>query len=292
MQGHEHDEPRAPGALDAQAAIDIFMRKKTRVSRDATTAELAARYNITMKAVRDVWNMRTWTKTTMPYWDKSDLKTFLDKHLCSACRVRRVSSFDAACPSCARPRPRGRRPPARESQAPALQGQPSGPLGPLQHQIPPLPHQVERHVERAAAAQQSFSTTQHTTRGVPLNLDSALSGSAIERHPLQDDFARATSISQDFTRVTSAEDRMFARLLSVERQGLALNVSCQWAENTGSLAGGPAGGTAGSYMMPASGMTNGFAPPTPFAEAPAFTPAFTTNEAFFAWEDPFDLSLE
>ena len=37
---------------------------------------------------------------------------------------------------------------------------------------------------------------------------------------------------------------------------------------------------------------NGFAPPTPFAEAPALTPAFTTNEAFFAWEDPFDLSLE
>ena len=155
------------------------MRKKTRVSRDATTAELAARYNITMKAVRDVWNMRTWAKTTMPYLDKSDLKTFLDKHLCSACRVRRVSSFDAACPSCARPRPRARRPPARESQAPALQVQPSGPLGPLQHQIPPLPHQVERHVERAAAAQQSFSTTQHTTRGAPINLDSALSGSAI-----------------------------------------------------------------------------------------------------------------
>ena len=221
MQGHEHDEPEAPGALDAQAAIDIFMRKKTRVSRDATTAELAARYNITMKAVRDVWNMRTWVKTTMPYWDQSDLKTFLGKHLCTACRARGVSSFAAACSSCSRPRPRARRP------APALQAQPSGPLGPLQHQIPPLPHQVERHVERAAAAQQSFSTTQHTTRGVPLNLDSALSGSAIERHPLQDDFARATSISQDFTRVTSAEDRMFARLLSVERQGQPPNVS--WA---------------------------------------------------------------
>ena len=83
---------------------------------------------------------------------------------------------------------------------------------------------------------------------------------------------------------------MFARLLSVERQGLALNVS--WAENMGSLAGGPAGGTAGSYMLPACVMTNGFAPLTPFAEAPALTPAFTTNEAFFAWEDPFDLSLE
>ena len=81
---HEHDTLEAPGALDAQAAIDIFTRKKTRVSRDATTAELAARYNITMKAVRDVWNMRTWVKTTMPYWDQSDLKTFLGKHLCTA----------------------------------------------------------------------------------------------------------------------------------------------------------------------------------------------------------------
>jgi len=65
------------------------------------------------------------------------------------------------------------------------------------------------------------------TTNVPLNLDSALLGSAIERHPLQDDFARTTSISQDFTRVTSAEDRMFARLLSVERQGQPPNVS--WA---------------------------------------------------------------
>ena len=45
-------------------------------------------------------------------------------------------------------------------------------------------------------------------------------------------------------------------------------------------------------MLPACVMTNGFAPLTPFAEAPALTPAFTTNEAFFAWEDPFDLSLE
>ena len=218
---HEHDTLEAPGALDAQAAIDIFTRKKTRVSRDATTAELAARYNITMKAVRDVWNMRTWVKTTMPYWDQSDLKTFLGKHLCTACRARGVSSFAAACSSCSRPRPRARRP------APALQAQPSGPLGPQQHQILPLQHQVEHHVEGAATAQQSFSTTQHTTRGVPLNLDSALLGSAIERHPLQDDFARATSISQDFTRVTSAEDRMFARLLSVERQGQPPNVS--WA---------------------------------------------------------------
>jgi hypothetical protein len=215
----EHDTIEAPGALDAQAAIDIFTRKKTRVSRDATTAELAARYNITMKAVRDVWNMRTWVKTTMPYWDQTDLKAFLGKHLCTACRARGVSSFAAACSSCSRPRPRARR------AAPALQAQPSRPLEHQQHQILPLQHQVEHHVEGAATAQQSFSITHHSARGV--HLDSALSGPAIEQHPLQDDFARTTSISQDFTRVTSAEDRMFARLLSAERQGQPPNVS--WA---------------------------------------------------------------
>ena len=28
--------------------------------------------NITAKAIRDIWNMRTWRKTTQPFWDAAD----------------------------------------------------------------------------------------------------------------------------------------------------------------------------------------------------------------------------
>ena len=44
--------------LDQEAAIAIYLAKASRTPRDSTSATLATRYNITMKAVRDVWNLR------------------------------------------------------------------------------------------------------------------------------------------------------------------------------------------------------------------------------------------
>ena len=40
-------------ALDKEAAITIYLTKAWRTPRDSTSSELAARYNITMTAVRD-----------------------------------------------------------------------------------------------------------------------------------------------------------------------------------------------------------------------------------------------
>jgi hypothetical protein len=103
--------------LDAEAAIKVYLAKASCSPRDGTTAALAKQYNITMKAVRDVWNLRTWTWSTMPYWTYSDQKKFLRQHLCIHCRIKGVTSLASACKTCATPRRRGRRPvqtPGRE----------------------------------------------------------------------------------------------------------------------------------------------------------------------------------
>ena len=75
----------------------------------STTAQLAERFNITMKAVRDVWNLRTWTWTTMPYWSRKDHAIFLKKHLCAQCRRRDVKLLEDACRLCSTRPQRGRR---------------------------------------------------------------------------------------------------------------------------------------------------------------------------------------
>jgi hypothetical protein len=94
--------------LNEHAAVDIFKQRKTHTTGDGTSFELAAKYNITMKAVRDVWNTRTWAWTTMPYWTDNDREKFLLKQLCTKCRSNGVTSLSAACKSCEKPRRRGR----------------------------------------------------------------------------------------------------------------------------------------------------------------------------------------
>ena len=82
--------------LTAHDAIDIYLAKASRSARDSLTSVLSKRYNITMKAVRDVWNLRTWKWTTMPYWTRSDLAKFLRKHLCTQCQRKGVTSLASA----------------------------------------------------------------------------------------------------------------------------------------------------------------------------------------------------
>ena len=79
--------------LDQQAAIAIYLAKAARSPRDSTSSTLATQYNITMKAVRDVWNLRTWPWATMPYWTRSDYEKFMRKHLCTQCHSRGVRSL-------------------------------------------------------------------------------------------------------------------------------------------------------------------------------------------------------
>ena len=102
------DDRAAKTTLTAHDAIDIYLAKALRSARDSSTSVLSKRYNITMKAVRDVWNLRTWAWTTMPYWTRSDLAKFLRKHLCTQCQRKGVTSLASACKDCAKPRRRGR----------------------------------------------------------------------------------------------------------------------------------------------------------------------------------------
>ena len=79
-----------------------------RTPRDSTSGVLAEHYGITMKAVRDIWNLRTWTSATMPYWTSADHSRYLRKHLCKGCQRNGVKSFAAAYNACSKPRRRGR----------------------------------------------------------------------------------------------------------------------------------------------------------------------------------------
>ena len=69
---------------------------------------LAEHYGVTMKAVRDIWNLRTWTAATMPYWTSADHRRYLRKHLCKTCQRSGVKSFAEACNACSKQRCRGR----------------------------------------------------------------------------------------------------------------------------------------------------------------------------------------
>ena len=93
-------------------ATMIFRAKANRVKRDSLSAELAAEFGITSKAVRDIWNLRTWTWTTMPYWTQAEYDDFLPKHLCEECKVEHkagnVRVLSDACELCANPPPLGR----------------------------------------------------------------------------------------------------------------------------------------------------------------------------------------
>ena len=93
-------------------ATMIFRAKANRVKRGSLSVELAAEFGITSKAVRDIWNLRTWTWTTLPYWTQADHDDFLPKHLCEECKVEHkagnVRVLSDACARCANPPPLGR----------------------------------------------------------------------------------------------------------------------------------------------------------------------------------------
>ena len=100
--------PAVSAVLDEDKAVKIYRAKASRTARDSTSAALATEYGITMKAVRDIWNLRTWRWETMPFWSRQDMSKFLAEHLCSACKANEVRDLAQACATCAGPRRRGR----------------------------------------------------------------------------------------------------------------------------------------------------------------------------------------
>jgi len=59
--------------ISSNEAVRIFLAAKHgRTKRDRLALRLAHDFGITPKAVRDIWNLRTWARTTKPYWSPSD----------------------------------------------------------------------------------------------------------------------------------------------------------------------------------------------------------------------------
>ena len=76
-------------------ALQIFEANPDRgapVRKLAT--DLALQFGITAKAVRDIWNLRTWVQTTKPYWTQEE-----HDHL----NLNKRQSLNHACARRARP---------------------------------------------------------------------------------------------------------------------------------------------------------------------------------------------
>ena len=73
--GH-HSPPqlhRSRSYLTEADAITIFLAKRSvKGQRSSLGSRLAVDFGITSKAVRDIWKMRTWRKTTEPFWNAEE----------------------------------------------------------------------------------------------------------------------------------------------------------------------------------------------------------------------------
>ena len=64
--------------ISDEAAVCIFLAGR-HASRDGLSARLAGEYGISTKAVRDIWNLRTWRHVTKPHWAPRDMQRFQSK---------------------------------------------------------------------------------------------------------------------------------------------------------------------------------------------------------------------
>ena len=63
---------RCRTTITKHEAIQIFVAKHSHTTGDHQAARLGLEFGLTNKAIRDIWTMRTWGKTTKPYWNASD----------------------------------------------------------------------------------------------------------------------------------------------------------------------------------------------------------------------------
>jgi hypothetical protein len=75
-------QARGVRTISSNAAILIFnAAKHNRTKRDRLAHRFAKEFGITPKAVRDIWNLRTWVQTTKPFWSPPDETNFLKREL-------------------------------------------------------------------------------------------------------------------------------------------------------------------------------------------------------------------
>jgi len=88
-----------PRVLATVDAIEIF-RARDRLGPGDTAILLAERFGVSVRAVQDIWNLRTWAKSTMGLWTAADVGTVVRRKLCESCRGAELNSIDDACGAC------------------------------------------------------------------------------------------------------------------------------------------------------------------------------------------------
>ena len=71
-----------------------------RQKQDKLATRLAAQFNISPKAVRDIWCLRTWVHATRTHWTLADVQRYLQKQMCASCVSAGVLSMEKACSPC------------------------------------------------------------------------------------------------------------------------------------------------------------------------------------------------
>jgi hypothetical protein len=86
--------------LTDQDAVEIYLARYAKGRHDA--ALLAGRFNVTAKAIRDIWRRRTWWRATRHLWTPEEKTKHLRNLLCPTCKFLNVDSQTDACQLCAR----------------------------------------------------------------------------------------------------------------------------------------------------------------------------------------------
>lgn len=82
---HDKGDEKAAhrGTIDARCtisegnAVAIFLAQRSKSTRDGLATRLAQEHGISLKAVYDIWNMRTWCRATRPHWTAAQEKKFM-----------------------------------------------------------------------------------------------------------------------------------------------------------------------------------------------------------------------
>jgi hypothetical protein len=101
------DGPGSSTFIREHEAVQIFLcrPKASEQTRSFETASLARalgqRYGVTGKAIRDIWNRRSWAWATRAHWTAREAKEELQSVLCKNCRLLGIQNIEDACATCA-----------------------------------------------------------------------------------------------------------------------------------------------------------------------------------------------
>ena len=86
--------------LTDQEAVEIYLARHARGRHDA--AHLAGQFNVSAKAICDIWRRRTWWRATRHLWTPEEVQHHLRQLLCPVCTSLDVVSETEACTQCAK----------------------------------------------------------------------------------------------------------------------------------------------------------------------------------------------